>query len=109
MWRSILYVALAALMVDAVIEVGFIGTTVHYLHLDRPYDIQGPNGPIILLGKPANMMVNQGHTSNGAAGTALILVGFLGLIILSTERTIQRSVSKTFEFVPVVVSAAKEK
>jgi hypothetical protein len=94
MRRPILYVALAALMIDAVIEVGLIGTTVHYLHMDGPYEIAGPNGPIILLGKPANIIVDQGHTSNGAAGTALILVGFLGLILLSTERMARRSVSE---------------
>jgi len=105
--RPILYVALVALMIDSVIEIGLIGTTVHYLHLNGPYDIEGPNGPIILLGKPANIIVDQGHTSNGAAGTALILVGFLGLIILSTEPMVRRWVSERFESALVVTSRRK--
>lgn len=83
-----LYILLGLLSIDSLIEVGFIGSMVGYLHhnhADVPFAIQGPQGTIQLFPKPAQLIVHndQGHTSNGAAGTALILVGLGGCIALS--------------------------
>jgi hypothetical protein len=93
--RTILYTLLAALMIDALIEVGFIGATVGYLHRDYPMNVRAPNGgTVILKGKPGGMIdhVNQGHTSNGAAGSALILVGLFGFLLLTLRGKLERVV-----------------
>jgi hypothetical protein len=91
--RTILYGLLAVLMVDALLEVGLIGSTVGFLHRDYPMNVRGPNGgTVILKGKPAGMMVDQGHTSNGAAGSALILVGLLGFLLLTLRTKLERVV-----------------
>jgi hypothetical protein len=91
--RTILYALLAVLMVDSLIEVGFIGATVGSLHRDYPMNVREPNGKtVILKGKPAGLMVDQGHTSNGAAGTALILVGLLGFLLLTLQSKLERVV-----------------
>ncbi|RMZ80181.1 hypothetical protein DV737_g3124, partial [Chaetothyriales sp. CBS 132003] len=89
-----LYVLLPLLMVDAVIEVSFIGTMVGFLHrrAGKWFDVSYPAGSTFRLhGKPLYPLVNQGHTSNGAAGTALVLVGFGGLLALWLQ---QRRVAK---------------
>ncbi|RMZ90895.1 hypothetical protein DV736_g1862, partial [Chaetothyriales sp. CBS 134916] len=89
-----LYILLPILMVDAVIEVGLIGTMVGFLHrrAGKWFDVSYPAGSTFRLhGKPLYPLVNQGHTSNGAAGTALILVGFGGLLALWLQ---QRRVAK---------------
>ena len=82
-------VALGVLMIDAVIEVGFIGSMIGFLH-DRAGEFftiyDNGTGPFDLHGKPENLLVNQGHTSNGAAGTALILVGVLGFLAISYDK-----------------------
>jgi len=83
----ILKALLAVLMIDCLLEVGFIGSTVGFLHKDGLYQIVGGK---LLDAKPVGMMVNQGHTSNGAAGTALILVGLLGLLVLGGRGFIER-------------------
>ena len=83
-----LYIAMSVLMVDAVIEVAFIGSMVGFLH-DRAgkfFTINAPNGAFDLHGKPKGLLVDQGHTSNGAAGTALILVGVLGFLALWNDQ-----------------------
>jgi len=91
---TLLYIILALLIIDGLTEVAFIGSTVGYLHKDEVFNVVGPNNTALqLLAKPADLSVNQGHTSNGAAGTAVILVGFLGLLVLLSQRTIERSVS----------------
>ncbi|KAF1984768.1 hypothetical protein K402DRAFT_447506 [Aulographum hederae CBS 113979] len=82
-----LYVLLGLLMVDAITEVGFVGSMVGYLHDNhgnKPFEIQytAENGIFLLPAKPTHPIVDQGHTSNGAAGTALVLVGILGYVVL---------------------------
>lgn len=91
--RTVLYVLLGLLMVDSLIEVGFIGSMVGYLHQDHPMKVMGANNvAVILKGKPGHMSVDQGHTSNGAAGTALMTVGLLGVLLLSLRTRLERSV-----------------
>ena len=89
-----IYVALSVLMVDAVIEVAFIGSMVGFLH-DRAgkfFTIDAPNGTFDLHGKPKGLLADQGHTSNGAAGTAIVLVGWLGLLAIWHDKRRYRRV-----------------
>lgn len=89
-----LLVALTVLSIDAVIEVGMVGAMVGFLH-DRAgkfFTVNGPSGSFRLHGKPAGLLVDQGHTSNGAAGTAFVLVGWLGYLVIFYERRRARRV-----------------
>jgi len=84
-------------LVDAVIEVAFVGSMVGFLH-DRAgkfFTINAPNGSFNLHGKPKGLLVDQGHTSNGAAGTALILVGVLGLLVITYDKRRARRTQAT--------------
>jgi len=84
-------------MVDAVLEVAFVGSMVGFLH-DRAgkfFTINAPNGTFDLHGKPKGLLVDQGHTSNGAAGTALILVGVLGLLAIWHDKRRARRTQAT--------------
>ncbi|KAK4042273.1 hypothetical protein C8A01DRAFT_14102 [Parachaetomium inaequale] len=77
------------LAVDAAITMGLVSSMVSFLHHRGrgPFAVAPPDGsPFLLAGLPANLVVNQGHTTNAAAGTALILVGFGGSIALWLER-----------------------
>lgn len=89
-----LFVALPTLMADGLIEVGLVGSMVGFLH-DRAgkfFTIDAPSGSFDLHGKPKGLLVDQGHTSNGAAGTAVVLVGILGFLTLWYERRRARKV-----------------
>lgn len=89
-----LLVAITVLSIDAVIEVGMVGAMVGFLH-DRAgkfFTIDAPSGSFDLHGKPAGLLVDQGHTSNGAAGTAFVLVGWLGYLVIFYERRRARRV-----------------
>lgn len=46
--------------------------------------------------KPKHLLLNEGHTSNGAAGTALILVCFGGFGVLWWVGRREKSVSAHF-------------
>lgn len=81
-------------MLDGVIEVGMVGSMVGFLH-DRAgkfFTIDAPAGTFNLHGKPKGLLVNQGHTSNGAAGTAVVLVGIIGLLVVWYEKRRVRQV-----------------
>ena len=81
----LLYVAMVLLIADGVIELAFITTMVGWLHrvAGAGFPITYPaNGQFLLAGKPKNFLLDQGHTSNGAAGTAFIVVGLGGFIAL---------------------------
>lgn len=83
--------ALAVLMIDAIIELSFISSMVSWLHRTAGGDfevIATGTADIMLFplhGKPKNLLVDQGHTSNGAAGTAFVLVGIGGIILLTVR------------------------
>jgi hypothetical protein len=90
-----LLIALIVLMIDALIEVGILALIVCSLHRDHggvPFAIQAPDQTIQLDPKPLHLLLNQGHTSNGAAGTAFVLVGVGGLLVLLQQRHRERSV-----------------
>ncbi|KAL2134623.1 hypothetical protein VTI74DRAFT_11280 [Chaetomium olivicolor] len=79
------------LSVDAAISLGLVSSMVAFLHSHGrgPFlaTSSNPAGSTFLLyGEPANLATNHGHTTNGAGGTALVLVGFGGIVALWLER-----------------------
>lgn len=82
--RIALYASLALLMVVAIIELSFISATVGWLHstASGTFKFAFDGSTYNLKGVPKNFIVDQGHTSNGAAGTAFILIGIGGFLIL---------------------------
>lgn len=89
-----LKVLIGLLMVDSAIELALISSMVAWL-LDRAsgtFEIN--NGAAAasfpLLGEPLHLLVDQGHTSNGAAGTAFVLVGVGSIIALWLRRRAYR-------------------
>jgi hypothetical protein len=87
--------AMLVLMVDSAIELAMISSMVGYLHRSgaNRYPFEYSGGPASVPAKPAGLELNQGHTSNGAAGTALVGVCFGGFLILWLERKYARKVS----------------
>lgn len=82
--RTLLYVSLGLLMVVSIIELSFISAMVGWLHgrASGTFAFEYEGSREELNGQPENFIVNQGHTSNGAAGTAFILVGIGGFLVL---------------------------
>lgn len=81
---------------DSAVEMGFVSSMVAYLHrgADGPFTVTNPNGGSFLLsGVPANLIVNQGHTTNGAAGTGVVLIGLVGALALALEHRSRKKVS----------------
>lgn len=80
----LLYIGIGVLMLDSIIELGFVSSMVGWLHrrAGGSFEIAYNGSTFSLHGKPENLLVNQGHTSNGAAGTAFVLVGMGGILIL---------------------------
>ena len=82
---AVLPALIGLFMLDGLIEMGLIASMVRWLHIsnhDIPYEIRTSTGDYALFPKPKHMLVDQGHTSNGAAGTAVVLIGFGGIIVL---------------------------
>ena len=86
-----LLLAIGLLAADATIEMGFVTSMVSWLHSGAPSGAYTVNTPSSIAAAPStyqisglalNMLVDQGHTSNGAAGTALVLIGILGSLAL---------------------------
>ncbi|KAK4543317.1 hypothetical protein LTR36_005676 [Oleoguttula mirabilis] len=79
-----LYAAMAVLMVDAALEMATISSMVYWLHYraGKAFEIDYNLGSFSLHGKPVGLLTNQGHTSNGAAGTAFVAVGLGGILAL---------------------------
>ncbi|KAK2066398.1 hypothetical protein P8C59_000225 [Phyllachora maydis] len=83
-----IYVVVGALFADAAIEMAFVTSMVAYLHqaAHGPFRVADSSGSSFLLsGNPAKLIVNQGHTTNGAAGTGVVLVGIGGFLTLALE------------------------
>ncbi|KAI1849570.1 hypothetical protein JX265_013576 [Neoarthrinium moseri] len=79
-----LKVALGLLMVISIIELGLVSSTVGWLHqtASKGFIFRYGGSTHQLGGTPSDFLVNQGHTSNGAAGTAFVLIGIGGVITL---------------------------
>ncbi|KAM5347272.1 hypothetical protein ACJ41O_010277 [Fusarium nematophilum] len=82
--RPALYVALGLLMAVSIIELSFISATVGFLHdtASGYFAFQYRGEREELYGHPKNLLTDQGHTSNGASGTAFILIGIGGFLVL---------------------------
>lgn len=80
-----LKVAIGLLMVVSIIELSFVTSMVAWLHstASNGFDFVYNGSKFHLAGTPSNFLVDQGHTSNGAAGTAFVLIGLGGIISLS--------------------------
>ncbi|TFB06252.1 hypothetical protein CCMA1212_001562 [Trichoderma ghanense] len=79
-----LCIALGVLMVDAVLELAFITSMVAWLHntASGTFAVNFNGSTFNLYGEPKHFLVDQGHSSNGAAGTAIVLIGFGGIVAL---------------------------
>lgn len=87
--RFLLPMVLILLMIDAIIELAFVSSMVAWLHRTAGGDftVVAPSTSselsFPLHGKPESLLLNQGHTSNAAAGTAFVLVGLGGILALA--------------------------
>ena len=91
-----LLLLVSILMIDAAIELSFVSYTVAFLHgrSSGTFSIDYPSGQTFeLQGQPSKLLQSQGHTSNGAAGTALVLVGFGGLLTIWLQKRRAKMVS----------------
>lgn len=92
--RWIVPLLLALLMVDAIIELSFISSMVAWLHhtAGGDFEVIAPETQetmsFLLHGKPKGLLLNQGHTSNGAAGTAFVLIGLGGILVLTLRQRV---------------------
>lgn len=96
-----IYVVVGALFADAAIEMAFVTSMVAYLHqaAHGPFRVADSSGSSFLLsGNPAKLIVNQGHTTNGAAGTGVVLVGIGGFLTLALESRSRKRVSRQCPF-----------
>lgn len=85
--------ALIILMIDSAIELSFVSSMVGYLHRSgaNQYPFLSDDGtPAVINAKPKGLLLNEGHTSNGAAGTALVLICFGGFLTLWWQRRRER-------------------
>jgi hypothetical protein len=90
--------ALLLLMIDSAIELAMISSMVGYLHRSgaNQYAFDTDTGTsAVINAKPKGLLLNEGHTSNGAAGTALVLICFGGFLTLWWQRHRERNVTST--------------
>ncbi|KAK9446117.1 40S ribosomal protein s10-like protein [Metarhizium brunneum] len=82
--RLYLYIALGAVMADSIIELALVTNMVSWLHgtASATFSIASNGTTFDLVGVPRNLAVDQGHSSNGAAGTAFVIVGLGGVLAL---------------------------
>ena len=90
MERSLLlFLAVAVLMVVGIIELSFISSMVAWIHRSAAYTsftIRNDESTFELTGMPKHPLVDQGHASNGVAGTVFIVVGCGGIVALWLSR-----------------------
>ncbi|KAI5861301.1 hypothetical protein GGS23DRAFT_145256 [Durotheca rogersii] len=108
-----LAISIALLMVDSVIELSLISSMVGWLHrrASQGFSFRYEGSVYPMPGEPLHLMVDQGHTSNGAAGTAFVIVGLGGIVALSLRNwfyhrigvlgTIARSLYRAWVFVNI--------
>lgn len=82
--RLFLYIALGAVMVDSIIELAFVTSMVSWLHrtASGTFSVKFNGSTFELIGEPRYLLVDQGHSSNGSAGTAFVIVGLGGILAL---------------------------
>jgi len=93
-----IYIVLGLYVADAIISLAFLSTMVAFLHTSGggPYKIAYPAGKTFEMhGEPLKLLTNHGHTTNGAGGTAVVLIGFGGLIALIMEHKSRKKYGKS--------------
>ncbi|KAI1316618.1 hypothetical protein F5Y16DRAFT_414716 [Xylariaceae sp. FL0255] len=90
MW---LKVSIVLLMIDSIIELSLISSMVGWLDLTASqsawqFTIAGATYSV--SGLPKKLIVDHGHTSNGAAGTAFVVVALGGLLALCLRHVSDR-------------------
>ncbi|KAK4122644.1 hypothetical protein N657DRAFT_719557 [Parathielavia appendiculata] len=76
------------LPVDVAVSLALVSTMAGFLHGhgQGAFAVTPPGAsPCLLFCEPANLVADQGHITNAAGGTALVLVGFGGSIALWRE------------------------
>ncbi|ORY67443.1 uncharacterized protein BCR38DRAFT_427065 [Pseudomassariella vexata] len=96
-----LKIAISLLMVDSLIELSFVSSMVGWVHrtASKGFEFNYNGATYPLAGTPSNFLVDQGHTSNGAAGTAFVLIGLGGILSLRL-RSRSNSRSKSGSNIP---------
>ncbi|KAH8899534.1 hypothetical protein GQ53DRAFT_802052 [Thozetella sp. PMI_491] len=98
-YMTYIYVALGFLAADAAISMGFVTSMVQFLHTSGqgPFRINDNDGSFLFYGEPehAHIIADQGHTTNGAGGTALVLLGFGGILTLWLENRSRKKSGKS--------------
>ncbi|GAB1313294.1 hypothetical protein MFIFM68171_03504 [Madurella fahalii] len=86
--------------IDGAISLGLVSSMVAFLHGvgGGPFEVAYAGSTFPLAGEPANLVTDQGHTANGAGGTAVVLVGFGGLVGLLLERRSRKKHAKSSPF-----------
>lgn len=83
----------------SVTEVGLVSDMVSFLHIQKwfvkTYQINWPNESIPFGALPAHLWLDQGHTTNGAAGYGFVL-GVFGLFVAWRQRNRNGKVSSIF-------------
>ncbi|KAI3397406.1 hypothetical protein diail_10737 [Diaporthe ilicicola] len=80
----LLKASMGLLMVVSIIELSLISATVGFLsqRAKGTFDVESNGSTFPISGEPADLIVDQGHTSNGASGTAFIIIGCCGFLAL---------------------------
>ncbi|KAK4455524.1 hypothetical protein QBC34DRAFT_69667 [Podospora aff. communis PSN243] len=102
-----IYIVLGLYVADAIISLAFLSTMVAFLHTAGagPFNVDFPAGQTFrMAGEPLKLLTNHGHTTNGAGGTAVVIVGFGGLIALIMEHKSRKKYGKSSAaFLPWVI------
>jgi len=79
-----LFISQCLLAAISITEVGLVSSMVGFLHVQKDgvktYQVNWPNDTISIKTLPAHLWLDQGHTTNGAAGYGFVL-SLLGLFI----------------------------
>jgi MYXO-CTERM domain-containing protein len=83
------FVSCFLLLAVSITEVGLVSDMVGFLHNQKTrvknYQVNWTNNTVFLDALPAHLFLNQGHTTNGAAGYGFVL-GVAGLFVAWRQR-----------------------
>src|SRR6266536_6710121 len=83
------FVSCALLAAVSITEVGLVSSMVGFLydqrHHEKAYTINWSPSPVVLKAMPLHLLVDQGHTTNGAAGYGFV-IGLAGLFVAWRQR-----------------------
>jgi hypothetical protein len=91
--KWLLPTSLIVLMINAIIEQAFISSMVAWLHrfAGGEFNVESARQEFYTLhGKPEHLLLNQGHTTNAAAGTAFVYIGLGGFLAIWLRSSAER-------------------